>query len=42
MKQSIMEATEMTLTEEEYVSVFKVEGGGGEEAEASDHIVIIE
>lgn len=42
VKQSIMEATEVTLKDEEYDSALKVEGGGEEEVEASDDIVIIE
>ena len=42
MKQSIMEAAEVTLKDEEYDSALKMEGGGEEEVAASDDIVIIE
>ena len=42
VKQSIMEAAEVTLKNEEYDSALKMEGGGEEEVAASDDIVIIE
>ena len=42
MKQSIIEAAEVILKDEEYNSALKIEGGEEKEVAASDNIVIIE